>query len=173
MDLQLSNAGHDLGRTPMILREVDGAEPLDLDTSDETLKRLYRYWIERRGTRRYPSRDDIDPLDFAYAVGRVSLVDVLEDPRRFRYRLVSTTLTARLGYEMTGKFLDEIPGSEMRAYTERIYTTAMERLAPLHLRDDSLMDGRRWRHEALILPLSPDGRAVNMLMIYRTMEQPS
>jgi hypothetical protein len=62
----------------------------------------------RRGAKRYASRDEIDPLDFGCAVGRVSLVDVLEGPRRFRYRLVSTSLTARLGYEMTGKFLDEI-----------------------------------------------------------------
>jgi hypothetical protein len=156
----------------MILKDVEDAEGLDLDTGDETLRRLYRYWTERRGAKPYPARSDIDPLEFGYALGHVSLVDVLENPRRFRYRLVSTSLTARLGYEMTGKFVDEIPSKEMRAYTTRLYAVAMQRRAPLHLRDEAMLDGRRWSHEALILPLSADGRSVNMLMIYRTTERP-
>ena len=75
----------------MILKEVASAEGLEPETGDEALKRLYCYWTERRGAKRYPSRDDIDPLDLGYALGRVSLVDVLENPRRYRYRLVSAT----------------------------------------------------------------------------------
>lgn len=154
----------------MLLTEIDTAETLELKSSDAVLKRLYRYWAERRGAKRYPSRNDIDPLEFGFALGRVSLVDVVGQPRRFRYRLVSTSLTQRLGYEMTGKFLDEIPETEMRAYTERLYLTALEKGTPLHLQDEAMIDGRRWKHEALVLPLSSDGSSVDMLMIYRTAE---
>jgi hypothetical protein len=156
----------------MLLREIASVEELECETADPSLKRLYGYWTERRGARPYPSRHDIDPLDFAYALGRVSLIDVLERPRRFRYRLVSTTLTERLGYEMTGKFLDEVPEAEMRDYSERFYVAALERRAPLYFRDDTMLDGRRWRHEGLALPLSADGLRVDMLMIYREAEAP-
>lgn len=156
------------GRQPMVIKEIDSPAALEPETGDAAMKRLYLYWAERRGARRCPSRTDIDPLDFGYALGRVSLIDVLSHPRRFRYRLVSTSLTARLGYEMTGKFLDEIPETEMRAYTERLYLTALAKAVPLHVRDEAVIDGRRWKHEALVLPLSSDGGAVDMLMIYRT-----
>jgi hypothetical protein len=152
----------------MVLTEIDTAETLELESSDAVLKRLYRYWAERRGAKRYPARSDIDPLEFGFAVGRVSLVDLVGQPRRFRYRLVSTSLTERLGYEMTGKFLDEIPETEMRAYTERLYLAAVAKAAPVHVRDAAMIDGRRWKHEALVLPLSSDGSSVDMLMIYRT-----
>ncbi len=154
----------------MSLKEVESAEGLEGVTGDAALKRLYRYWTERRGAKRYPSRDDIDPLDFGYALGRVSLVDVLENPRRYRYRLVSTSMTAGLGYELTGRFLDEIPEPEARRYTRQLYDAAVEKRIPLHFRDDAMLDGRRWQSEALVLPLSSDQQAIDMLMIYRTAE---
>jgi hypothetical protein len=157
----------------MILKEVESAEGLGPETQDDALKRLYVYWTERRKGKRYPSRGDIDPLEFGYALGRVSLVEVLEGPRRFRYRLVSTSLTARLGYEMTGKFLEEIPESDMRRYTERLYAAAVERGISLYFRDAPTLDGRRWRTEGLILPLSSNGTSVDMLMIYRMTEPPN
>ena len=36
----------------------------------------------------------------------VSIVDVIPDSRRFRYRSVPRMLTERLGYQMTGKCVD-------------------------------------------------------------------
>lgn len=153
--------------------DVTGLADLDRVAADADLKRLYRYWAERRGGRAFPARGDIDPVEFSYALGRVSLIEVLESPRRYYYRLVSTQLTDHLGYEMTGKFVDEIPEPEMRSFAERQYLRAVERRAPLYQSDEVVLDGRRWRHETLELPLSADGRNVNMLMIYRATSEPA
>jgi hypothetical protein len=153
--------------------EITGIEQLEGATTDAVLKRLYDYWCERRRGKRYPSRRDIDPAEFSFALGRVSLIDVFDAPCRFRYRLVATTLTENLGYEMTGKFLDQIPQSETRAYTEAFYTKALAAQAPFHARDEVVLDGRRWKHEALVLPLSADGVTIDMLMIYRATDRPS
>jgi len=141
-------------------------------TTDDVLKRLYAYWRGHCKGKRYPSRSDIDPGEFGFALGRVSLIDVLAAPRRFRYRLVATTLTEHLGYEMTGKFSDQIPGPERRAYAEAFYARALALQAPLYERDEIILDGRQWKHESLVLPLSADGRAINMLMIYRLTDRP-
>ncbi len=145
---------------------------LERVSTDADLRRLYLYWQERRGTRPFPSRDDIDPVEFGYALGRVSLIDVLENPLRFYYRLVSTRLTQHLGYEMTGKFADQMPEAEMRDFAERHYRRALMTAAPLYETDEVVLDGRRWRHESLALPLSSDGRTINMLMIYRMTHEP-
>jgi hypothetical protein len=141
-------------------------------TRDDALKRLYIYWTDRRGTKRFPSRRDIDPLDFGFAVGRVSLIDVVGSPVRFRYRLVSTTLTRHLGYEMTGKFLDEVPEPEMQVFTRNFYMKALDLRAPFFESGEFVIDARHWRHETLVLPLSADETTINMLMIYRRTEPP-
>ncbi len=153
--------------------KVTNIADLERVGADADLRRLYLYWHARRGARAFPSRDDIDPVEFDYALGRVSLIDVLESPPRFYYRVVSTQLTRHLGYEMTGKFLDQAPEPEMRDFAERHYRRALSAAAPLYENDGVVLDGRRWRQESLALPLSSDGQAINMLMIYRVTGEPA
>ena len=136
------------------------------------LRQFYDYWDSRRGERRFPARSALDPMDFKFALGRASLVDVMRDPLRFRYRLVASYLTDHLGFEMTGKLADEIPAPGMRAYTVASYTRAVEANAPLHQAEDVMLDGQRWRHEALFLPLSTDGDTIDMLAVCRVTDPP-
>jgi hypothetical protein len=142
-------------------------EPVGLAEASEDVRRLYAYWQARRGAKRFPAREDIDPVDFKFALGRVSLVDVLEDPRRYRYRLVSTSITKHLGYEMTGKYSDEIPEKELRDYVERLYAKTVTVAAPIYEKEKAILDGRLWEYEALMLPLSSDGSRINMIMAFR------
>ena len=136
------------------------------------LQRMYRYWDAKRGGRRYPSRADIDPMDFKFALGRVSLVDVLRDPLRFRYRIVATQLTEHLGYEMTGKLADEIPEPDVRDYTILGYTRAVAAESAVHDAGEIVVDRRRWTMESLFLPLSTDGSTIDMLLVCRITERP-
>jgi hypothetical protein len=152
--------------------QIADAQGLERATANDAVKRLYAYWVARRGAKPFPSRDDIDPVDFDFVLGRVSLVEVLDDPRRYRYRLVGTTVTDNLGYEMTGKFLDQLPESEMRAYLEQLYGKVVAQRAPVYEREHVALDGRLWKSETIALPLSSDGRAVNLLMIYRATDRP-
>ncbi|HYM01303.1 MAG TPA: PAS domain-containing protein [Stellaceae bacterium] len=146
---------------------MEGEGGFDISTAEERVRRLYAYWNERRGDKPFPARGDIDPIDFDFALGFVSLVDVLDRPRRFFYRLVSTGLTQHLGFEMTGKEVDDLPGPEMRAYVRYLYTRALWNRAPLYDKGEITLDGTGWEHETLVLPLSDDGAAINKLMIYR------
>jgi hypothetical protein len=139
------------------------------DIQDLKLRRLYDYWIGKRGERRMPSRRDIDPLEFPYVLGNLMLVDVLNDPQRFRVRLHGSNVVARMRYDMTGKLLDEVPRPEWRTYVLdrcRGLATSGE---PLLLMNDLVLDGWSSHYEALWLPFSDDGTNVNMLvcaMIY-------
>jgi hypothetical protein len=152
--------------------EIADAQSLERETADAAVRRLYAYWVERRGTKPFPSRDDIDPVDFGFVLGRISLVDVLEAPRRYRFRLVGTAITDHLGYEMTGKYLEDLPEAQMRAYLKRLYDKAVAQRAPLYERDQFDFDGRHWKSETILLPLSANGRAIDLLMIYRATDRP-
>jgi hypothetical protein len=77
---------------------------------------IYQDWLTRRGKRMLPDRRDIYPIDARFALGCVSLIDVTDHPKRFRYRLVSNRLTERLGYQMTGRYVEDIPEDKTKMY---------------------------------------------------------
>lgn len=150
--------------SPIIVRDYEQLKALS-DT--DVLLKLYRYWQERRGARPFPGRREIDPVQFSFAIGRVSLIDVIATSPRFHYRLVSTAITDRLGYEMTDKFTEEIRDRATRAYVEDLYDRAVTCRMALFERSTRIFMDRLWQHEALLLPLSSDGDTIDMLMVYR------
>jgi len=134
------------------------------DIRDARLRRFYDYWRGKCGARRFPARGDIDPLDFPYVLGNLMLVDVLHETRRFRVRLHGTNIVSRMYYDMTGKFLDEVPRPEYRSYVLERCRNLVETGEPLVLQNDLMLDGWVSRYEALWLPLSDDGANVDLLI---------
>lgn len=140
------------------------ASDLTDQIQDSRLLRLYHYWLTRKGDRRFPSRRDIDPLDFAYVLGHVMLLDVLRDPLRFHVRLHGTAMAMRAQYELTGKLLDELPITDYRAYVIERCKALVASGAPLVVHHGRTLDGRTRRYEALWLPFSDDSVNVTMLL---------
>jgi len=129
------------------------------------LRRLYDYWCERRGERRFPARADIDPLDLSFLMGNLILVDVAPgEPPGFFIRLHGTNLVQWAGYELTGKALSELPDGEFRQLATRTFTRVAKTGEPFHGNRDRVLDGRPRRYETLVLPLSKDGERVDMLL---------
>jgi hypothetical protein len=137
-----------------------------LEIRTTLLQRLHRDWDTRRGGREFPSRGDFDVLDFKYIIGQLALLDVAYGPLRFRFRLHGTGISQRVGYDMTGKELDELPPPLVRASVRRHFSEVVERRAPLvEVRERQIMDDRVVESEALAMPLSHDGKTIDMLMV--------
>jgi hypothetical protein len=129
------------------------------------LQQLFDYWESKRGARTMPARADIDPLDLSFIIGNVILIDVIQgDPLQFRIRLHGTNLTERVGYELTGKMLDELPQVEFRELSRLSFTKVSSTGKPLQARRDRILDERPRRYETIILPLSGDDARVDMLL---------
>ena len=156
---ELLDAGESAG-SPRTDTEID----LTLEITEPRLLRLYHYWLDRRGERRFPARRDIDPLDFGYVLGYVLLIDVLRDPLRFRVRLHGTTMAERAGYELTGKLLSELPDAKYRDYVIERCEGLVASGMPVAVRHERLIDGRFQPYEALWLPFSEDAQNVTMLL---------
>jgi hypothetical protein len=131
---------------------------------DSRLCRLYEYWLTKKGERRFPARCDIDPLDFGYVLGHVLLLDVVREPLRFRVRVHGTEMATRAGYDLTGKFLDDLPVTEYRHYVRERCERLVRDGEPLLVQHHRMLDGRSRQYEALWLPFSGDGRNVTMLL---------
>jgi hypothetical protein len=136
-----------------------------LDIQTPSLKRLYQDWDRKRGQREFPARADFDPLDLKYILGNLSLVDVLQDPLRFRYRIHATNVAERIGDELTGKEVLALPHADHRNLALEHFMQVIEQRVPsVHLRHHEQVDQRVWNYEVLVLPLSSDGKTIDMLM---------
>ena len=138
-------------------------DPANLESP--RLKRLYQDWQVRRRGRRMPARADFDILDLAYMLGDLNLLDVLRDPLRFRFRVHGTNATKRLGFDLTGRMVDDYPDPAYRDFANFHYRSIVEGRAPRRmLRDPFVTRDHIIRWEGLILPLAADGETVDMLM---------
>lgn len=129
------------------------------------LRRLYAYWDDKRGAREFPGRADIDPLEMRLALGNISLVDVLYAPLRFRYRLHGSIIAERLGIDMTGRCVDEIPEPDRRSFVEENFRAVIATRQPLARSGARLLDQRQWNFDSIILPLGVADGTINMLLL--------
>lgn len=131
------------------------------------LQRLLQYWEQKRGGRPMPARADLDPLEFPWMLGDVSLVEVHRpgDGLRYRFRLMGSRAVERLGYDVTGKWLEDLPAPDYRARLTEVFGLMVARAAPHVERPNMLIDNHVHHYEILRLPLGRDGHQVDMLMM--------
>jgi hypothetical protein len=143
------------------------------------LRRLHGYWSRCRRDRLFPSRADIDPVDFAFMLNRVALTEVYEtDPRDpvpsyarasaggryFRFRVVGSWWRDVVGREMTGSWADDMPDPRMTDITVGFYERMIALRQPLYTSRDAWIEEKRLNYQILILPLSDDGERISMIM---------
>jgi len=132
------------------------------------LQRIYAYWQTKRGGRPMPRRADLDPTEIPpHLLPGITLVNVVPDPRRYVYRLVGTKEVEVRGYDPTGKsvvegFFGENAEDATECY-DRVVATGAPVLDPV-----PFLERRRGYRgaESLFLPLSNDGVAVNMILVF-------
>jgi hypothetical protein len=83
---------------------------------------LYRYWLEKRGSRVVPSRADIDPAEVFWLLPFLCLVDKVDD--WFRYRLVGTAIVQQFGVDVTGRRV----GSQLVPESAKLLHDLVERV---------------------------------------------
>jgi hypothetical protein len=142
----------------------------DLELDDTRLSRLFAYWLEKRGDRLFPAKAEIDPVEFRYVLGYVTLVDVERGPgpkrsRRYRFRLDGSILVELSGMDYTGRYLDELPGKEYVAFIKKTYDHVVDRGEPHRYRKNGLFDQRHFSEETLILPLGDNPPNVDTLIV--------
>jgi hypothetical protein len=128
------------------------ADVLD-DLKDPRLRRLHEYWRSRCAGAAMPSRAAIDPLDFRYILGYVTLVEVELAPRRYRFRLDGSILAMLSGMDYTGRYLDELGMPDYIDFVAASYDRAVDQLRPYAYRKQGAFDTKSFDEETLILPL--------------------
>ncbi len=131
----------------------DGSEPKDV-----RLRLLLSLWRAASRQGRMPSRDFIDPAKLGDLMGWLFLYRVERDPLRFLYLLCGPKIVRRVGFDLTGRYVDEHPDPDVRAGILAMLTAVAisgrphRRQAPRRIFDLAMTT------EAMMLPLAgPDG----------------
>ncbi len=121
---------------------------------------VYDYWLNCRDGDNLPARDDVNPVELKKHLSFVSLIDVEDDPQRFRVRLAGTGLRDVYGREMTGTYLEEDSHIDVKSLSRLVARgRPAQGVLPIQLPDrDNLI--QFW----LKLPLAEDGQKINMIL---------
>lgn len=111
-----------------------------------------------------PSRRDLKPEDMPHCLGWINLVDVAHKPLRFRFRLVGSVIAEAYGKDMTGLPVQEIMPESYAKVVHEHFSDAVREGAPLLHEMHFVDEARSLPVRRLTLPLSDNGRDVNMLM---------
>ena len=140
--------------------------PIWLAECSDRLRRAYAYWHSKCDRCHMPSRADLDPVEIPDLLPHVTLVDVVPDDRRFVYRLVGTSEVDVRGRDPTGLSVAEAYFGPTPESAVQNYVTVAETKRPVFERTDfTSANGRFVDEEALFLPLSSDGIAVDMIFV--------
>lgn len=128
---------------------------------------LYDFWLARWRSGRPPSRAELLPEELGALLPNTFLIEVESGSGRLRYRLVGSTVAAGLGYDSSGRYLDEVSAgfpAELQARWRWRDRLAVAQARPVYSawRLDHLERG--WRTvTSLRLPLVADGRVSHLL----------
>lgn len=127
---------------------------------------IYDYWRNKApAAGLLPGRQHIDPMEIPRLLPNVWLVDVVDDVRRFRVRLIGTALVD-VGIPLkVGDFIFDRLAPELR-HTLAEFESVVRTREPLWYRGAVNLRHDTYVHEIerIFLPLAADGRTVDMLL---------
>jgi hypothetical protein len=135
-------------------------------TCHPDILKMLAYWESKCQGRSMPRRSDIDPAELIGLLPNVMLVDVVDDQRRFVYRLVGTGEVQLRGHDPTGKSVREGYFAATPEEAEFRYVTVRDTQAPYYDEDSFQVIDRYVSEANLFLPLSDDGQTVNKILVF-------
>lgn len=127
------------------------------------------YWRAKCASRSMPSRGDIAPKECKAVLGNMLLIDVVEEGRAFRYRMVGTEFARYFLFDPTGKTVEEALPPPDDDHIEGV-VAALKAVTARRLPLYSSVPAKDVRgvffeaFESLWAPLSDDGSTVNCIL---------
>ena len=130
---------------------------------------IYDYWRSRCREGHFPSRFDIEPEHITAHLPMVTLTEhCLDGPTpRFRFRLAGTGFWSLYEDEIQGRFVDELPIGDRKAYWQRVLSDIIVKRRPrAGVTRTGTPSGSHLAQFWIRLPLSSDGRTIDTILGY-------
>lgn len=133
------------------------------DVPSPRVRRLYEYWMQKKGERPMPARADLDPTEIPDLLPYIIMARLERVPFRVRYTLVGTRCVANGDFNYTGHYLDELDfRTEHDTDWQEIYALLVrEKIPILGCCQVLFTNGGVKPYVVALLPLSTDGIEVD------------
>mgnify|MGYP001293577682 CR=1 FL=1 len=154
-------------RTALLETPDDPAFMAELSRRSPVIQQGFEYWCSKGWPIRLPGREDIDPMEMWKLLPNVVLLDVLEEPEDFRYRLIGTAVVYHLASDLTGMRMSDIehqkPPSRIWDSCKRVVVSKSPLLSniPYVGPHTEFVSG-----EDIIMPLANETGDINMLIAF-------
>jgi hypothetical protein len=91
----------------------------------------------------------------------------MQDPLRFRIRVVASNVEARFDRALTGTFLEDLPEPENARLWDKVYRTVVRTGKPQTYVGTVVEDGAERMYRGTIWPLASNHRDIDMLLCCR------
>lgn len=148
-----------LTRTPSVTIALP-----ETKTGTPQLDQLLAQWYDACEGREMPAKSFVDPFALKYILGHLVLFDVEQPGNLIRYRLSGTQITDRVGFDLTGMRVVDIP-DDLAATEVQVFTDYCIQLRkPVFATSYRLLREMEFGFVVLVLPLSNDGKTVSHLL---------
>lgn len=142
--------------------------PIDDATQlkDVRLRLLLAHWRDAFRLGMMPSKDFIDPGRLGDLMGWLFLYRVERDQLRFFYLLYGPKIARRIGFDLTGKYVDDHLDPEARVAINRLLAAVVTTGRPHRGEAPRRLLDQAMTTEAVVLPLvGPDGVIDHLLAL--------
>jgi hypothetical protein len=89
------------------------------------------------------------------------------EPRRYRYRLIGTHVVTASGEDRTGRIFENVGFFKIHPVVVEQYNGVVDTARPFHSLEPftNFISGATYEVDRLLLPLSSDGRLVDMIVV--------
>jgi PAS domain len=129
---------------------------------------FHAYWLELRGSRRFPAKSDIDLERLKLLLGNVLLLAVHHDPLDFEYRVIGDNIVLRLG-SLRGKRVREAALLNTASAAYANYCAVVETGQPQFFEGvafPALRSDRPTLVSRVHCPLANDGKRISHIFSY-------
>lgn len=126
---------------------------------------LHSWWMEHGGAHRLPQRKDLNPDALRPLLPNLFIAEAEHAPFRIRYRLVGTKAVQITGFDITGRYLDELLSAQPEVpwldYYRLVYDSRAPLLGSVVV---SAMSGGTFTYEFGLFPLTLGGSRVDQFV---------
>lgn len=140
---------------------------------DIRLRMLLAHWSAAAVNGRLPTKDIVDPIRLGELMGWLFLYRVEREPMRFRYLVYAPKIARRIGFDLTGKYVDDHPSEEARVAIGNLLAAVATTARPHRGASRRVMLDQVIVTEAVVLPLAGPGGIVDHLLALQIYETPA
>jgi len=134
------------------------------DVNSEIIRYMLRWWRSKCGAD-IPDRTDFDPVEFKLLLPNILISDVEHNPFRIRYRLVGTRAREATGFNIVGRYLDELlPTDPDEPWMDDYSLAYRTRLPALGVSSIKTTNGGVFTYEFGLFPLRKGGATIDQFV---------